>query len=191
MKLVLHLSHYNWGFPTDQLGAVLADVAGLAEDGGFDGIATADHLWQHPVMGGPEANCLEAYTTLAFLAAHSRSIRLLTVVTGVHFRHPALLAKTVTTLDVLSGGRAWLGIGTGHYQEECDGLGVSFPPQATRYELLEDALEICIRMWAGEHGDSRAFDGHHVRAARLLNVPQALRPPRPGILHAGVGERRT
>jgi F420-dependent oxidoreductase-like protein len=191
MKLVLHLSHFNWAAPADRLASVLADLAGLAEEGGFDGIATADHLWQHPIMAGPEANMLESYTTLAFLAAHTRSVRLLTVVTGVHFRHPSLLAKTVTTLDVLSGGRAWLGIGTGHFAEECEGLGIPFPPQATRYELLEDALEVCTRMWAGDHGEDRPYDGRHVAASRLLNVPQALQRPRPGILIAGEGERRT
>jgi F420-dependent oxidoreductase-like protein len=191
VKLVLHLSHYNWAVPADRLASVLEDVAGLAEEGGFDGIATADHLWQHPIMDGPEANMLEAYTTLAFLAAHTSSVRLMTVVTGAHFRHPSLLAKTVTTLDVLSGGRAWLGIGTGHYEEECDGLGIPFPRQTTRYELLEDALEICTRMWADHYGDGGRYDGHHVRARRLLNVPQAVQRPRPGILLAGEGERRT
>jgi F420-dependent oxidoreductase-like protein len=191
VKLVLHLSHFNWPVAPDRFGQVLAEIAALAEEGGFDGIATADHLWQHPIMGGPEANCLEAYTTLAFLAAHSRSVRLLTVVTGAHFRHPAVLAKTVTTLDVLSGGRAWLGIGAGHYQEECEGLGLAFPSLAQRYELLEDALEVCRRMWAGDHGDDRRFDGHQISATRLLNVPQALHRPRPPILIAGVGERRT
>ena len=191
MKLVLHLSHSNWSTPAADFGPLLADVGGLAEEAGFDGVATADHLWQHPIMGGPEANCLEAYTTLAFLAAHTRTVRLLTVVTGAHFRHPALLAKTVTSLDVLSGGRAWLGIGAGHYEEECDGLGVAYPSLTTRFELLEDAVEVCTRMWAGDQGDDSPFAGHHVSAGRLLNVPQAVRRPHPPILVAGVGERRT
>jgi F420-dependent oxidoreductase-like protein len=191
MKLVPHLSHYNWPVPADQLAAVLTDIATGSEAGGFDGLATADHLWQHPIMGGPEQPCLEAYTTLAFLAARTDRLRLFTLVTGAHFRHPGVLAKTVTTLDVLSGGRAWLGIGAGHYQEECDGLGVPFPPLATRYELLEDALEVCTRMWTGDHGDDGPFTGHHVRAERLLNCPQALHRRRPPILIAGDGERRT
>jgi alkanesulfonate monooxygenase SsuD/methylene tetrahydromethanopterin reductase-like flavin-dependent oxidoreductase (luciferase family) len=111
VKLVLHLSHFNWAARPEQFAEVLADVAAFADEGGLDGIAVADHLWQHPIMGGPEANCLEAYTTLAFLAARTRSVRLLAVATGAHFRHPAVLAKAVTTLDVLSGERAWLGIG--------------------------------------------------------------------------------
>jgi F420-dependent oxidoreductase-like protein len=191
MKLVLHLSHYNWAAGPEQFAEVLTDVAALAEEGGLDGIAVADHLWQFPIMGGPEADVLEAYTTLAYLAARTRSVRLLTVVTGVHFRHPAVLAKTVTSLDVLSGGRAWLGIGAGHYEEECTGLGVPFPPLATRFELLEDALEMCTRLWSGEHGDDGAFHGHHVDATRMLQLPQSLRRPHPPILIAGTGPRRT
>jgi F420-dependent oxidoreductase-like protein len=191
VNLVLHLSHFNWPARPDGLRAVLGDIAALADEGGFSGLATADHLWQHPMAGGPAADCLEAYTTLGFLAARTDSVRLLTVVTGAHFRPPALLAKAVTTLDVLSGGRAWLGIGAGHYEEECTGLGVPFPPLAVRYELLEDALEVCTRMWAGDHGEDPPFTGRHVTAGRLLNVPQALQRPRPGILIAGGGERRT
>ncbi|MCA1843914.1 MAG: TIGR03560 family F420-dependent LLM class oxidoreductase [Actinobacteria bacterium] len=191
MKLVVHLSHANWPVAPMDLGGVLADIAALADEGGFDGIATADHLWQHPMAGGPAANCLEAYTTLGFLAAQTKRVRLLTVVTGAHFRSPGLLAKTVTTLDVLSRGRAWLGIGAGHYEEECVGLGVPFPPLAVRYELLEDALELCCRMWQGDMGDDKPFAGHHVRAERPLNVPQSVQRPRPSILIAGTGERRT
>ena len=188
MKIVVHLADFGWPVATAELAPLLADVAALADANGFDGIAVGDHLWQHPMMGGPEGPCLEAYTTLAFLAAHSTSVRLLTLATGAHFRHPGVLAKTVTTLDVLSGGRAELGIGAGHYQEECDGLGVPFPPLATRYELLEDALEVCTRMWADDDG---AYDGHHVHAGRLLNLPQPLHRPRPPILIACDGERRT
>jgi F420-dependent oxidoreductase-like protein len=191
VKLVVHLSHFNWPVPAAELGGVLDDIAALADEGGVDGVATADHLWQHPMMGGPDAACLEGYTTLAYLAARTHSVRLLTVVTGAHFRHPALVAKTVTTLDVLSRGRAWLGIGAGHYEEECVGLGVPFPPLSTRYELLEDTLQVCTRMWAGDHGDDGPFTGHHVAATRLLNLPQALQRPHPPILIAGTGERRT
>jgi F420-dependent oxidoreductase-like protein len=191
MKLVLHLSDFGWPIDLATMPTVLRDIAALAEEGGFDGIAVADHLWSHPIMHGPETNCLEAYTTLAFLAAHTNSVRLLTVVTGAHFRHPSVLAKTVTTLDVLSGGRAWLGIGAGHYEEECEGLGVPFPPIATRFDLLEDALEVCVRMWSGDHGDDAGYTGHHVAAKRLLNVPQSIQRPHPPILIAGEGERRT
>src|SRR5205823_917764 len=149
MKLVVHLSDFGWPVPTDQLAPLLADVATLTESAGFDGLAVADHLWQHPIMGGPERACLEAYTTLAFLAAHTRDVRLLTLATGAHFRHPGVLAKTVTTLDVLSGGRAWLGVGAGHYQEECDGLGVPYPPPALRrgrHRLRSHRADLRVRL---------------------------------------------
>jgi alkanesulfonate monooxygenase SsuD/methylene tetrahydromethanopterin reductase-like flavin-dependent oxidoreductase (luciferase family) len=191
VRLVVHLSDYGWPVPAEALPGLLADVGGLVEDAGADGLAVADHLWQHPTMGGPERATLEAYTTLTWLAAHTHRVRLFTLATGAHFRHPGVLAKTVTTLDVLSGGRAWLGIGSGHYQEECDGLGVPWPSTATRFDLLEDALEVCTRMWAGAQGEDGPYTGHHVRAERLLNLPQAVSQPRPGILVAGTGERRT
>jgi F420-dependent oxidoreductase-like protein len=191
MKLVLGLNDFGWPIEPTTFPQVLRDIAGLAETGGFDGLAVADHLWSHPIMGGPETACLEAYTTLTWLAAHTGSVRLFTLVTGAHFRHPAVLAKTVTTIDVLSGGRTWLGIGAGHYQEECVGLGVPFPSTATRFELLEDALEVCTRMWSGDHGDDSGYKGHHVAAERLLNLPQSRQRPHPPILIAGGGERRT
>jgi F420-dependent oxidoreductase-like protein len=191
VKLVVHLSRFEWPRAVDPLRDLLTDVAVVAEEGGFDGFAVADHLWQHPMMGGVEQPSLEAYTTLGYLAARTQSLRLFTLATGAHFRHPAVLAKIVTTLDVLSGGRAWLGIGAGHHQEECDGLGVPFPSLHDRYELLEDALDVCTRMWSGEHGTDTAFTGHHVDAARLLNSPQSVQRPRPPILIAGDGEQRT
>ena len=188
MRLVVHVSDFGWPVAPADLGPLLADIGGLSEAAAVDGIAVADHLWQHPIMGGPEGACLEAYTTLAWLAAHTSRVRLLTLATGAHFRHPGVLAKTVTTLDVLSGGRAWLGIGAGHDEEECVGLGVPFPPTAERFDLLEDALEVCTRMWAGHDGP---YAGHRVRAERLLDRPATVARPRPGILVAGGGERRT
>lgn len=191
MRLVVHLNDFGWPVEPADMPGLLDDIAALSDAGGFDGLAVADHLWSHPMMGGPETACLEAYSTLSYLAARTSRVRLLTVVTGAHFRHPAVLAKTVTTLDVLSGGRAWLGVGAGHYQEECDGLGVPFPPLATRYELLEDALEMCQRMWSGEHGEDGPFKGHRVTADRLLNLPQSVQRPHPPVLIAGGGERRT
>jgi F420-dependent oxidoreductase-like protein len=191
VKIILHLNDFGWATDAAALPAQLDDIASTTEEGGFDGLAVADHLWSYPMVGGPATSCLEAYTTLTYLAARTQSVRLLTVVTGAHFRHPAMLAKTVTTLDVLSGGRVWLGVGAGHYEEECSGLGVPFPPLSTRYELLEDALEVCLRMWAGEHGEDGPYKGHHVAAERLLNLPQARQRPHPPVLVAGSGERRT
>jgi len=191
VKLVLHLNDFDWPIPTAEVAGLLDDVASIVEGSEVDGIAVADHLWSYPIMGGPETNCLEAYTTVSYLAARTSTVRLLTLVTGAHFRHPAVLAKMVTTLDVLSSGRAWLGLGTGHYEEECTGLGVPFPPLSMRYDLLEDALEVCLRMWAGERGQDGPYTGHHVDAQRLLNLPQSLQRPHPPILVAGGGERRT
>jgi alkanesulfonate monooxygenase SsuD/methylene tetrahydromethanopterin reductase-like flavin-dependent oxidoreductase (luciferase family) len=109
----------------------------------------------------------------------------------VHFRYPAMLAKTVTTIDVLSGGRAWLGIGSGHYEEEATGLGIPYPPQKERFEMLEEAVQICLRMWSGERGDERPFEGIHYRLERPLNVPQSLTRPHPPIMIAGDGEKKT
>lgn len=113
------------------------------------------------------------------------------MVSGVHFRHPAMLVKAVTTLDVLSGGRAWLGVGTGHYEEETRGLGIPFPPQGERFEMLEESVQIALRMWSGERGDERPFEGKHYRLERPLNLPQSLSRPHPPIMIAGEGEKKT
>jgi F420-dependent oxidoreductase-like protein len=131
---------------------------------------------------------LEAYTTLGYLAAHTARVRLLTLVTGVVYRQPGLLAKAVTTLDVLSGGRAMLGIGAAWNEEESRGLGLNFPPIAERFELLEDALKICLQMWSGDDGP---FTGTHAKLERTLNSPQAISRPHPPILIGGSGERKT
>ena len=131
---------------------------------------------------------LEAYTTLGFLAAHTESVGLGTLVTGVTYRHPGILAKTVTTVDVLSGGRAWLGIGAAWNEEEHLGLGVPFPPVAERFERLEETLKIILQMWSDDDGP---FEGKHYHLARTLNSPQPLSVPRPRILIGGGGERKT
>ncbi len=191
MKLGLQINNFSWPGGPARLGATLAEIAQAAERCGFDRIGVADHFWQHPIMGGPEADELECYTTLAFLAANTNNIKLTAMVTGTHFRHPGILAKTVTTLDVLSGGRAWLGIGAGHYEEEARGLGIPFPPLKERFEMLEETVQICLRMWSGEHGDERPFEGRHYRLERPLNVPQSLSRPHPPIMIAGDGERKT
>src|SRR5215218_10085126 len=127
MKLGIQINNFSWTGGPARSGATLAEIARNAEDCGFDRIGVADHLWQHPIMGGPEAEELECYTTLAYLAANTSRVNLTAIVTGVHFRHPGVLAKTVSTLDVLSGGRAAFGIGAGHYEEEARGLGGPLP----------------------------------------------------------------
>jgi F420-dependent oxidoreductase-like protein len=191
MKLGLQLNSFDWNGGPERFGRTLADIARSAEEAGFDRLGVADHVWQHPIMGGPEANEPECYTTLAFLAANTERARLTAMVSGVHFRHPAMLAKTVTTLDVLSGGRAGLGIGTGHYKEEASGLGIPYPPQKERFEMLEETVQIALRMWSGERGDERPFEGEHYRLERPINLPQSLSMPHPPVMIAGDGEKKT
>jgi F420-dependent oxidoreductase-like protein len=189
MKLVLHINNFSW--PGARFGPTLAEIGGTADACGFDRIGVADHVWQHPIMGGPETDELECYTTLAFLAANTERVGLMAMVSGVHFRHPGVLAKTVSTLDVLSGGRAWLGIGAGHYEEEARGLGIPFPPLKARFEMLDETVQIALRMWSGERGDERPFEGAHYRLERPLNLPQNVTRPHPPILIAGDGEKKT
>jgi F420-dependent oxidoreductase-like protein len=188
MKLGLHLAASDWQGGPRRLGSLLAQVAEVAEAVGFDSIDLSDHVWQHPIMGGAELNQIEAYTSLGFIAARTQRVRLFTLATAASYRHPGLLAKMVTTLDVLSGGRAMLGIGAGDYVEEARGLGLPFPSLAERFELLEETVQVCLRMW---NGDERPYHGSHVQLERPLNVPQSLSRPHPPILIAGSGERRT
>lgn len=191
MKLGLHIPSTTWEGGAARLGAKLADVVQAAESAGFETIDVADHVWGHPATGGVEAGQIEAYTTLGFIAAHTHRLRLLTLATAVSYRHPGLLAKMVTTLDVLSGGRAMLGIGAGDYADEASGLGLPFPPLAERFDLLEETVQACLRMWEGDHGADEPFIGRHFRIERALNVPQSISRPHPPILIAGSGEKRT
>jgi F420-dependent oxidoreductase-like protein len=191
MKLGLHLVDYEWRGGPARLGTTLAEIAQAAEANGFDSIAVADHLWSSHWMGGRERAHLESYATLAFLAAHTRRVRLMTVVTATPYRHPGLLAKTVTTLDVLSGGRAWLGIGVGDDEEEARGLGLPYQSVGERFERMEETLQICLRMWSGEQGDERPYRGTHYQLERPLNLPQSLSRPHPPILIGGDGEKKS
>jgi F420-dependent oxidoreductase-like protein len=186
VKLGLHIADFTWPEGAPRLAAALADVAGTADEVGFERISVMDHLWQIGVMGPPEHEMLEAYTTLGFLAAHTRTAKLLTLVTGVVYRAPGLLAKAVTTLDVLSGGRAVLGIGAAWNEAEARGLGLDFPPTAERFERLEETLQICRQMFAGSDAP---YEGRHYRLGRTLNSPPPLH--RPPILVGGGGERKT
>jgi F420-dependent oxidoreductase-like protein len=170
------------------LGPALANVVRTADDLRFSHIAVMDHFFQIGAVGPAENDMLEAYTTLGFIAAHTSRAKLLTVVTGTHYRTAGLLAKTITTLDVLSGGRAMLGIGAGWNEQESLGLGFGFPAVSTRFEMLEETLRVCLQMWAG---DETPFQGTHYRLERPLNVPQALSKPHPPILIGGGGERKT
>ena len=188
MKVGLHIADFTWDGGAPVLGSRLGEVARRAEDAGVDRISVMDHVWQIGHLGPPEHEMLEAYTALGFLAAVTSRVKLLTVVTAVVYREPGLLAKEVTALDVLSGGRAMLGIGAAWNEEEARGLGLFFPPLAERFERLEEALRICRQMWSDDDGP---FEGKHYHLARTLNSPQALSRPHPPILIGGQGERKT
>ncbi|UKD53868.1 LLM class F420-dependent oxidoreductase [Amycolatopsis sp. FU40] len=188
MKIGLHLAQQTWPNGPAALGSDLARVARSADEAGFAYLSVMDHFFQISSYGPPEHEMLEAWTTLGFLAAHTERVKLLTLVTGVIYRHPGLLAKAATTLDVLSGGRAILGIGAGWNEEESRALGFRFPPMKERFEQLEDALRYVHQMWA--EGDE-PFAGTHVSGERLLNSPQPIQRPHPPIMIGGSGEKKT
>ena len=186
MKIGLHLSDLTYPSGPAGLADDLTRIAVAAEDAGFARISVMDHVWQIAAHGPPEHDMLEAYTTLGYLAARTSRVDLLAWVTATTYRVPGLLAKLVSTVDVLSGGRAWLGIGAGWNAEESAGLGLPFPPLAERFERLEETLQICRQMW----GDSEEpYRGTHYTLERTLNVPQPLH--RPKILIGGGGEKKT
>jgi len=182
----LHLPSFTWEGGAPELPQRLSQIARLADEGGFDRLSVMDHVWQIEHLGPPEREMLEAYTTLGYLAGQTRRVKLLAVVTAVVYREPGLLAKAVSTLDVLSGGRAMLGIGAAWFEAEARGLGLPFPPLSERFERLEEALQICLQMWSGDEGP---YEGRHYQLARTLNSPQPANRPR--ILIGGSGERKT
>ncbi|MFD2466897.1 LLM class F420-dependent oxidoreductase [Amycolatopsis silviterrae] len=184
MEVGLQVPDFPGG--TAALGRNLAGVARAADDAGFAYLSVMDHFFQIPSVGPSDRPMLEAYTTLGFLAAHTRRAKLFAYVTGAIYRHPGLLSKAVTTLDVLSGGRAMLGIGAGWNEEEARGLGFPFPSTAERFELLEENLRYVRQMW---DADDKPFSSKHFTADRLLNSPQPLR--RPPIMVGGGGEKKT
>ncbi len=188
MKLGLHVSNFTWAGGPATTRDDLARVAAAAEEYSFAKLSVMDHVWQIAGIGPPEHDMLEAYTTLGFLAGRTERIELLAWVTAVVYREPGLLAKAITTLDVLSGGRAWLGIGAAWFEAEARGLGLPFPPTAERFERLEEALQICLQMWSD---DDSAYSGRHYHLERTLNAPQPLTRPHPPILIGGAGERKT
>ncbi len=188
MHVGLQIPDFTWPGGPARLGADLAAVARTADDAGFEFISVMDHFFQIGVLGPADREMLEAYTTLGYLAACTSRAKLITLVTGAIYRHPGILAKIVTTLDVLSGGRAWLGIGAAWNEEESKGLGIPFPPVAERFERLEETLQICLQMWKG---DESPYRGLHYDLDRPLNSPQALTTPHPPIMIGGGGERKT
>ena len=191
MKVGLQISSFTWPGGAEAIGPTLARIVRGADDVGFDSIWVMDHFFQIRGNGRTEEPMLEGMTALGFMAAHSARARLGLMVGGVHYRHPGLWVKATTTLDVLSGGRAWLGIGAAWNAEESRALAFPFPPLGVRFELLEETLVIAQAMFEGDRGSEGAFRGRHYEAERLLNSPQAISRPRIPIMVGGGGERKT
>jgi F420-dependent oxidoreductase-like protein len=189
MQVGIHITGFSWPGGVAGIGPTLAETAKAADDAGIASISVMDHFFQ---LGGPfgaaDEPMLEGYTTLGHLAGLTRRTRLHLLVTGVTYRHPGILAKIVSTLDVLSGGRATLGIGAAWYEREHLALGVPFPPLAERFERLEETLQIVKQMWSDDNGP---YHGKHYRLEETLNEPQPLQRPHPPILVGGGGERKT
>lgn len=188
MELGLHYWNFTTPAAPELIAPTLTRTARLAEQAGFAEFTVMDHYFQMEARAGADEPMLEGYTTLGYLAAVTERMRLGLLVTGVMYRHPGLLAKIVTTLDVLSGGRAQLGIGASWYEREQQGLGVPVVPVAERFERLEETLQICLQMWGPDNGP---YKGEHYRLAETLCVPAPLSGPRPPILIGGGGERKT
>ena len=173
MKLGLQISSFTWPGGTEQIGPTLARIVRQADDVGFDSIWVMDHFFQIRSVGRPEEPMLEGMTTLGFMAAHSTRARLGLMVGGVHYRSPGLWVKATTTLDVLSGGRAWLGIGAAWNEDESRSLGFPFPPLGERFEMLEETLQIAHGMWTGERGTEAALRGPALPGARASSTPRS------------------
>jgi F420-dependent oxidoreductase-like protein len=186
MNLDYHLWRFDWA--GDDIAGGVADVARRAEALGVRTLSVMDHFFQMEAAAPPTDPMLEGYTALGYVAGVTRSLRLRTLVTGVTYRHPGVLAKTVTTLDVLSAGRAELGIGAAWYDREHRGLGVPFPPVAQRFEMLDEAIQICLQMWSDDDGP---YDGKHYQLAETLCRPAPVSSPRPRIMIGGGGEKKT
>jgi F420-dependent oxidoreductase-like protein len=191
VKIGLQISSFTWPGGDAAIGATLARIAETADGVGFDSLWVMDHFYQIRGVGKPEEPMMEGWSALAFMAAHSKSATLGLMVGGIHYRQAALWAKAATTLDVLSGGRSYLGIGAAWNEEESHGLGFPMPPLGVRFEMLEETLQYVHSMWEGERGSGKAFEGKHYQAERLLNSPQVLSRPHPKILIGGGGEQKT
>ena len=189
MKFGLQINRFDWKGAPDSIGPRLTEIARTAEAAGFDGIWVMDHYYQiDPGLGSKEDPMLEAYSALNFMAGVTEKITLGTMVTGVVYRHPGFLIKQVSTLDVLSGGRAIFGIGAAWYEEEAHGLGLPFPPRSERFERLEEVLQIAKQVWSGNF---EAYEGKYYKLDAPINNPQPLSQPHPPILIGGEGEKKT
>src|SRR3954471_11693307 len=188
MNLDIHVSRFDWAGGPSGIGAGVGNLAQRAEAIGVRTLSFMDHWFQMDWMAPAEDPMLEGYTALGFVAGRTQRLRLRLLVTGVTYRYPGLLAKTVTTLDVVSGGRAELGIGAAWYEREHKGLGVPFPTTKERFERLEETLQICLQMWSDDNGP---YHGRHYTLEETLCSPQPVSRPRPRILIGGSGERKT
>jgi len=187
MRIGLQIPRFTYpGSPS--LRAALKDVVQAADAGGFHSVWVMDHLFQIAPVGPPQMDMLEGYAALNYFAGLTEKVMLGTLVTGVIYRYPGILAKTVTTLDVLSGGRAYFGIGAAWFEREARGLGVPFPPLKVRFEQLEEALQITLQMWSDNDG---AFNGKHFQLAETMCYPRPISKPHPPIMVGGGGERKT
>ncbi len=188
MKIGLQIPRFTWQNAPAGMGERLAEIARTADEVGFSSLWVMDHFFQIGMIGQIDEPMLEAYSTLSFIAAHTKRVKLGTLVTGVVYRNPGILVKTVTTLDTLSGGRAYLGIGAAWFEREARGLGVEFPPLKERFERLEETLQIAKQMWSGKVA---AYHGKYYHLDETLNSPQPLSKPHPPILIGGTGEKKT
>ncbi len=193
MKLGLQIPVFTWPGGPAAIAGKLADIGRTADEAGFASIWVMDHFFQiAPGLGKASDPMFEGYGALSYLAAVTRKARLGTLVTGVHYRQPGFLIKQVTNLDVLSGGRAYFGVGAGWYERESKGLGFPFPPLATRFEWLEETLQIARQMWAtGQPEEVQPYQGQHFQLAEPINSPQPLSKPHPPIMIGGMGEKKT
>jgi len=188
MKIGLQIPNFTWPGGPAQIPGKVAEIARVADDAGFYSLWVMDHFFQISMIGPPENEMLESYSTLGYLAALTTRVKLGTMVTGVIYRYPGILVKTATTLDVLSSGRAYFSIGAAWNEREAKGLGTPFPPLRVRFELLEEALQIAKQMWSADNGP---YHGKHNHLEETLCSPQPLSRPHPPILVGGGGEKKT
>src|SRR5215217_279818 len=188
MKMGLQIASFTWPGGAEQIGRNLALIGPAAEAFGFSSLWVMDHFFQIEMIGKPEEPMLEGYSALNFLAGQTDSILLGVLVTGVIYRYPGILVKTMTTLDVLSGGRTYFGLGAGWYEREALALGVPFAPLKERFERLEETLQIALQMWSGKNAP---YNGKHYRLAETLCSPLPIAKPHPPIMIGGVGEKKT
>jgi F420-dependent oxidoreductase-like protein len=188
MRIGLQIPSFTWPGGSQRIRPLLADIAQAVDESGFDSLWVMDHFFQIQFVGEPNEPMLEGYSVLSYLAGKTKNVRLGTLVTGVIYRHPGILVKTASTLDVLSGGRAYFGIGAAWNEYESKGLGVPFPPVKERFERLEEALQIALQMWSGI---VEPFQGRYYQLEQTLNIPQPISKPHPPILIGGTGEKKT